>query len=169
MNLHIGGRERKDGWKILDAQSGPEVDYVADIRNLSQFGDDSIESVYASHVLEHVGQADIVPVLRGIRRTLKQGGEFRVAVPDLDVLCHLLLNPRASVQMKWQTMQMMFGGQIDPHDFHYVGLNEHFLGHFLGEVGFREVRRVASFGLFQDSSELRLFGVPISLNMIAVK
>ena len=75
MNLHIGGRERKDGWKILDAQPGPEVDYVADIRNLSQFGDDSIESVYASHVLEHVGQADIIAqVLRGIRRTLKLGG-----------------------------------------------------------------------------------------------
>lgn len=169
MNLHIGGLERKDGWKILNAQAGPEVDYVGDVRDLGQFGDDSIESIYASHVLEHVGQADIVMVLKGIRRILKQGGEFRVSVPDLDVLCRLFLNPRASVKEKWQIMQMMFGGQIDRHDFHYVGLNEHFLGHFLVEVGFREVRRVASFGIFRDTSELRLFGFPISVNMIAVK
>jgi predicted SAM-dependent methyltransferase len=169
MKLHIGGRERKDDWKILDAQPGPNVDYVGDIRNLDQFGDDSLDAVYASHVLEHVGQSDIAPVLKGIRRTLKPGGELQVAVPDLDVLCHLFLNPRASVQMKWQTMQMMFGGQTDAHDFHYVGFNEHFLRHFLGETGFREMRRVASFGLFQDTSELRLFGTPISLNMVAVK
>ncbi len=169
MNLHIGGQQRKEGWKVLNAQAGPDVDFVGDIRDLGQFADATCENIYASHVLEHVGQADLAPVLRGIRRALRTGGEFQVAVPDLDVLCQLFLNPRASVQMRWQTMQMMFGGQIDAHDFHYVGLNEQFLRHFLTEAGFREIRRVASFGLFQDTSELRLFGVPISLNMIAAK
>jgi predicted SAM-dependent methyltransferase len=169
MNLHIGGLQRKDGWKILNAQPGPDVDYVGDIRNLGEFADGSIDTIYASHVLEHVSQGDIAKVVKGIHRALKPGGEFHVAVPDLDVLCHQFLNPRASVQMKWQIMQMMFGGQIDPHDFHNVGLNEHFLRHFLGEAGFREVRRIASFGIFQDTSELRLFGLPISLNMTAVK
>jgi predicted SAM-dependent methyltransferase len=168
MKLHIGGQQRKEGWKILNAQPSPDVDFVGDIRNLDQFGDGAIETIYASHVLEHVDQTEIAAVLRGIRRTLKQGGEFQVSVPDLDVLCHLFLNPRASVQMKWQIMQMMFGGQVDPHDFHYIGLNEHFLRHFLGQAGFRDVRRVASFGIFQDTSELRLFGFPISVNMIAV-
>ena len=169
MNLHIGGEQRKDGWKILNTQAGPDVDFVGDIRNLDQFGDESVDIVYASHVLEHVGQADIAAVLHAIRRILKAGGEFQVSVPDLDVLCHLFISPRATVQMKWQIMQMMFGGQISTHDFHYVGLSELFLRNFFSQAGFREVRRVASFGMFQDSSELRLVGFPISLNMIAVK
>lgn len=73
------------------------------------------------------------------------------------------------MQLRWQIMQMMFGGQIDAHDFHYIGLNEQFLGHFLAATGFGQIRRVRSFGLFEDTRELRMFGVPISLNMIAVK
>jgi predicted SAM-dependent methyltransferase len=169
LKLHIGGRERKDGWTVLNPIAGPDVDVVGDIRDLSGFADDSIDTIYASHVLEHVGQADIVPALKGIRRALKPGGQFQVAVPDFDVLCHLQLSPRAPLQVKWQIMQMMFGGQVDAHDFHFVGLNEQFMRHFLGETGFREVRRVQSFGVFQDTSELRLLGFPISLNMIAVK
>jgi predicted SAM-dependent methyltransferase len=169
MNLHIGGHQRKEGWRILNAQAGSDVDFVGDIRDLGQFGDGTLDQVYASHVLEHVGQAALAPAIQGIRRALKVGGELRVAVPDLDVLCQLFLNPRASIEMRWQTMQMMFGGQIDPHDFHYVGFNEQFLRHFLIQTGFREIRRVDSFGIFQDTSELQLCGVPSSLNMIATK
>ncbi len=169
MNLHIGGTERKDGWKILSAQPGPHVDYVGDIRDLSRFGDSSIENVYASHVLEHVGQSDVRPVLHGIRRTLVPGGKFQVSVPDLDVLCHLFISPRATVQVKWHAMRMMFGGQVDAYDFHYIGFNEQFLRTLFAEVGFSDVRRVTSLGLFQDSSELAPYGFPISLNMIAAK
>ena len=36
--------------------------------------DDSIEEVYASHVLEHVRQIDVENVLKGIQRILKKNG-----------------------------------------------------------------------------------------------
>jgi predicted SAM-dependent methyltransferase len=39
MKLHIGGRERKQGWTILNTLSSPEVDVVGDIRDLSGFPD----------------------------------------------------------------------------------------------------------------------------------
>jgi hypothetical protein len=39
----------------------------------------------------------------------------------------------------------------------------------LTQAGFREITRVESFGIFQDTSELQLHGVRISLNMIATK
>jgi predicted SAM-dependent methyltransferase len=60
MHLHVGGTERKDGWKIVNVQPGPHVDHVGDLRNLTQFDDASIENVYASHVLQHVGQAEVL-------------------------------------------------------------------------------------------------------------
>ena len=169
MNLHIGGLERKTGWKVLNVQPGPHVDYVGDLRDLNQFADDSIENVYASHVLEHICQIEVVPVLRGVHRILKPGGKFLISVPDLDVLCHLFVIPWATYEVKWLAMRMMFGGQVDPHDFHCMGFNEQFLRRFLEEVGFSEVRRVESLGLFHDTSEYRPHGFPVSLNMIAIK
>ena len=82
-NLHIGGREPKDGWKILNIQAGPAVDYIGDICDLSQFADNSFDRIYASHVLEHVAQTKVLGALSGIIRVLKPGGEFMVSFPDL--------------------------------------------------------------------------------------
>jgi predicted SAM-dependent methyltransferase len=169
VNLHVGGQERKDGWQVLNVQPGAHVDYVGDLRDLSQFADASIETVYASHVLEHVSQADVPPVLCGVHRILTRGGKFLISVPDLDTLCHLFISPWATPDVKWHTMRMIFGGQIDPHDFHYMGFNEQFLRDLLGRAGFAEILRVPSLGVFQDTSEFRPYGVPISLNVIAVK
>lgn len=169
MNLHVGGQERKDGWKVVNVQPGPHVDYVADLRDMSAFADGSIENVYASHVLEHVGQAQVRMVLIGVHRILAPGGKFLVSVPDLDVLCHLFISPWATPEVKWHAMRMMFGGQIDPHDFHYIGFNEQFLRELLTQAGFAQIQRVASLGVFQDTSEFRPYGFPVSLNVVAIK
>jgi predicted SAM-dependent methyltransferase len=167
MKLHVGGQERNDGWSILNVLPGPHVDYVGDLRDLSRFAGGSIDAIYASHVLEHVSQAEVLPVLLGVRRILKPGGPFMVSVPDLDVLCHLFISPWAPPDMKWHAMRMMFGGQIDRHDFHFVGFNETFLTDFLTKAGFTDIRRVQSFGMFKDTSEFAPYGFPISLNLIA--
>lgn len=53
IKLHIGGTEAHLKWKILDIEPRPEVDYVGNASDLSQFETDSIEVIYASHVLEH--------------------------------------------------------------------------------------------------------------------
>jgi len=169
MKLHIGGTERKDDWKVLNVQPGPHVDYVGDFRDLGGFADESLEAAYASHVLEHVAQQEVVKVLSGVGRALKRGGEFLISVPDLDVLCHLFISPWASTQVKWHAMRMMFGGQVDPHDFHYMGFNEEILRGLLMQAGFTQVRRVPSLGVFQDTSDFKPYGFPISLNVIAIK
>ena len=169
MHLHIGGRERKDGWQVLNVQPGLHVDFLGDLRDLRQFADGSVDNVYASHVLEHVSQTEVPAVLRGVHRILAPAGKFMISVPDLDVLCHLFISPWASAEMKWHAMRMMFGGQMDPHDFHHVGFNESFLHDFLTQSGFSQVTRVASFGLFEDTSDFKPYGFPISLNVIAVK
>src|SRR5258708_26858152 len=100
MNLHVGGQERKDGWKILNVLPGPDVDYVGDLRDLSRFAGESIDNIYASHVLEHVSQADVLPVLRGVYRTLRRGGRVFVSVPDLDVFFPFFFTPRAPPLVK---------------------------------------------------------------------
>jgi predicted SAM-dependent methyltransferase len=173
MKLHIGGMEKKEGWKILNIQKndGKEknVDFVGDISDLSQFDDGSIEEVYASHTLEHVNQKNIRKTIEGIYRVLKDNGKFYVSVPDMDMLCKIFLDPKPPVGIKYEVMRMIFGGQTDEFDFHYFGWNMSFIEYFFTEAGFKKIERVKSFSLFKDTSEFLFYGVPISLNVIAYK
>jgi predicted SAM-dependent methyltransferase len=168
--LHIGGTERRAGWKILNIQTGPHVDYVGDCTDLSRFANDSVDEVYASHVHEHLGyQKELPGALAEIRRILKPGGLLRISVPDLDVLCQLFLHPNLTPQDRFHVMRMMFGGQVDAFDFHKTGLNWQILCGFLGNAQFKSARRVDSFQLFQDCSTIQFAGQLISLNVEAVK
>ncbi len=167
MKLHIGGETIKEGWKILNISQKPGVDYMGDISDLSIFDDDSFSEIYASHVFEHVPQANVLETLKGIRRILKPEGKFYVSVPDLDVLCHTFISPIASFDTKFHVMRMMFGGQTDPHDFHFFGWNKQFLFEFLIQAGFTDAQQVESFGLFNDTSDYKPYGFNISLNVIA--
>jgi predicted SAM-dependent methyltransferase len=170
IKLHIGGREKRDGWAIVDALPGPIVDYVGNCNDLSFLANESCSEVYASHVLEHLGyNDDLVTTIKEIHRILKPGGRFRASVPDLEILCRLFLHPTLDRADRFNVMRMMFGGRTTPYDVHYVGLSFEFLSAFLDEIGFREIRRVPDFGLFNDSSTLLFGDVPISLNVEARK
>ena len=169
MKLHIGGEEKKEGWKILNIQQKPDVDFIGDITDLGQFEDNSIEEIYASHVVEHVAQKKVETTLKGIHRVLKDSGKFYVSVPDMDILCRIYLDPKAPPKVKFHTMRMMFGGQVDDFDFHYFGWNFQFMNEFLLKAGFKKIERVKSFSLFNDTSDYAPYGPPISLNIIAYK
>ena len=169
MKLHIGGEQVKEGWKILNIQKKEGVDFIGDISDLSQFDDNSIEEIYASHVLEHVAQKNIKKTIEEIYRVLVADGKFYVSVPDMDLLCKIFIDPKAPPQVKMSVMRIMFGGQIDDYDFHYFGWNYLFMKDFLTESGFKKIDRVKSFSLFKDTSDYAPFGPPISLNVIAYK
>jgi predicted SAM-dependent methyltransferase len=170
IKLHIGGQEKREGWMILDALPGPIVDYVGNCNDLSFLGDESCSEVYAAHVLEHLGyNGELQKTLKGIHRVLKPGSRLRASVPDLETLCRLFLHPSLDGPGRFHVMRMMFGGRTTDYDVHYVGLNFEFFGGFLHEVGFRDIRRVPAFGLFNDASTLLFGDVPISLNVEARK
>jgi predicted SAM-dependent methyltransferase len=53
LKLHIGGKMVHHEWKIVDIEARPEVDYVSNASDLSHFQDNTVDVIYASHVLEH--------------------------------------------------------------------------------------------------------------------
>jgi predicted SAM-dependent methyltransferase len=170
--LHIGGWVATSGWEVLDANAGPAVDHVGNAADLSRFPDDTFAEIYASHVVEHFDYRDgLLATLKEWWRVMASGGILYVSVPDLDVLARLFVDrEKCSVQDRFLIMRMIFGGHLDPHDYHLVGLNEEFLADFLLTAGFIELRRVnGPFGLFQDTSAMLFKDVAISLNMTCRK
>ena len=170
MKLHIGGWEAKEGWKILNIQKRDNVDFVGDISDLSQFKDNSISEVYASHVFEHVKYIDVKKTLSGIYRILTSGGKFYISVPNMNVLFRQFLEKKNQTKTKIKIMRMIFGGQIDEYDFHYFGWDFELLSSLLKNVGFEEIEKVSKFSIFtHDTSNADIDGELISLNLIAKK
>ncbi len=169
--LHIGGKEARVGWEIMDALPGPQVDHLGNALDLSRFEDESFTEVYASHVLEHFDYREELPAaLQEWHRVLRPGGVLRLSVPDLDILAHLLLQRhQLDVEQRFQIMRMIFGGHLDAYDHHRVGLNQDFMSVYLARAGFEKLQRVNRHGLFADTSDTVVAGTPISLNVNAYK
>jgi predicted SAM-dependent methyltransferase len=150
----------------------PAVDFIGDITDLSQFDDECVEEIYASHVLEHVGLAKIAATFNGLQRILKKEGKLYISVLNLDIIAKIfVLLPEG--QDKYNVMAMIYGGQTDSHDFHYIGYWPNLLFSILTKAKFRRYEKVEFFNIFKDTSNMRvkiLNGpIPISLNVIAYK
>lgn len=172
LNLHIGGKQAHPDWKILDVLERPEVDYVGNAADLSQFADNSIDRIYASHVLEHFFYGlnqELILVLKEWHRVLKPGGELMISVPDLKTLCWLYLNPNMLPLERHHLMRIIFGGQTNEYDVHKVGFDFETLGLYIQETGFSDYWAVSEFGIFNDCSSMRILDTLISLNVIAQK
>ena len=170
LRLHIGGKEPKAGWTILNVQEGTHVDALGDCRDLSDYMDGSVTAIYASHVFEHLGYLDDLPkALAECHRVLFSGGKLRISVPDFETICRLFVHPQLDMEQRFAIMRIAFGGQTDSYDFHMAGLTLEFLSDYLSVAGFSTVERVETHDLFEDSSTLEIGGMPISLNVIATK
>ena len=170
MKLHIGGKEAKEGWKILNIQKNESVDFVGDMSDLSQFKDNSIDEIYASHVFEHVKFVDTKKTLAGVHRVLIQGGKFYISVPDMNVLFRQFLEKKNEIKNKIHIIRMIFGGQTDENDFHYFGWDFELLSSLLKNIGFKDIKKVDKHSIFNnDTSDYAPHGELISLNLIAEK
>ncbi len=79
MRINLGcGNVRKPGYVGVDQFPGEAVDVVTDASRLP-FASDSVEEVYASHVIEHV--LDMHALMVEIHRVLIPGGRLKALVP----------------------------------------------------------------------------------------
>jgi predicted SAM-dependent methyltransferase len=170
MKLHIGGETFKEGWHILNVQTGKHTDFKGTITDLSKFGPHTVSEIYASHVFEHLGHREELPLaLAQCHRILDAGGVLSISVPDLTKLASLFSTPGLSLNHRYEIMLMMFGGQLDNYDFHKTGVFEELLIRYLNFAGFKDIKKVDEFGLFDDTSSMRFAGTLISLNLVAIK
>ncbi len=169
--LHIGGEQSHPEWEVFNIQPGEDVDHVGDAKDLSRFGDETFDEIYASHILEHFDFEGSLPAaLKDWHRVLKPEGKMYISVPNLEVLCGFFAKKdEFTLKQRFMLMHMMFGGHASSCDYHYTGFDFDILGHFLAKAGFTRMVPVEEFGIFEDTSAVRIKGVPVSLNIIVFK
>lgn len=84
LNWGCGGAG-EPGWINSDVKVGPRIDISSDIRKGLALEEGSIDYAVSIHALQEIPLADLVPVLRELRRVLKTDGVLRLGLPDLDL------------------------------------------------------------------------------------
>ena len=100
--LHIGcGRCLLSSWVNTDIEPCSEKVLYLDITKPLPFADSSFKYVFSEHVCEHISIDDFLSALQEIRRVLKIGGIFRVAMPVVDFLLELCNSPMDEANSKY--------------------------------------------------------------------
>jgi len=87
MQLHLGcGKRFIPGFIHIDICKYPHIDFQHSVDSLPMFHDNSVNLIYASHVIEYFDREQAVAVLTEYRRVLRSGGVLRLAVPDFPAL-----------------------------------------------------------------------------------
>ena len=137
MKLHLGcGDKILKGFTNVDIRKKEGVDLVDDISSLSEIKNESVELIYACHVLEHFGRYEYKKVLKRWYDVLETGGTLRLAVPDLKKVFHLYVEKNIPLNT---LMGFIYGGQTYEYNYHYVGFDYDTLKNDLLEIGFKQV------------------------------
>jgi predicted SAM-dependent methyltransferase len=162
-NLILGSSQKIEGWLTFDITPG--ADYLGNIKNLKLFPSNSMDKVYASHVLEHVNCADAKVAVKEIHRVLKPGGEIFLAVPDMVTLSKLLETEFAET-----AIDIMFGVNRPVGDWqpqHQYGYTRELLEKLLDEAGFITIKEFEPF--LNDTTQFSIGETKVSLCLKAYK
>lgn len=141
VKLHLGcGSKYIPGFEHIDSTHHRHLTHCADVSSLPFYKDNSVELIYACHVLEHFGRHEYRDVLAEWYRVLKPQGILRLAVPDFEVVVSIYQNA-GLVDGLTGLVGLVSGGQRDATDYHKMIFDEPLLGQSLLEVGFRNYYR----------------------------
>ena len=174
VKIHIGAGNRDfgEGWYNIDGANFPHI-HSHDITKLD-FEDDSVDLIYASHVLPYFDREEVVPVLKEWKRVLKPGGVLRLAVTNFQVIAGLYSNGKYPLK---NFLGPMFGKWKigKKYVYHKTTYDCADLMELLSSVGMKSIRRwdwrEVDHGIFDDHSQAYLphmdkeNGVLISLNI----
>ena len=179
MKLHLGcGNKYIPGFFHVDVLPMSHVDHVGSAERLDFVADNSVDLIYACHILEHYGRHEIQSVLSEWYRVLRPEGILRLAVPDFAAVCHMY-DSEGLRDGYSGLVGLVCGGQRNCVDFHKAIFDEPLLSGLLKSAGFRQVRkwdwRITEHASIDDYSQAYIphldkeNGALMSLNLEGVK
>lgn len=153
INLNLGARETKlPGFIPIDRSNGQEAYPLA-------YPDDSVDRIYASHILEHFSHRDTVKVVQDWVRALKPGGTIKISVPDFDWIIAAYNN---EVCATLPIEAYLFGAHSDSNDFHGAMFNRQKLTQIMEMCGLEDIESWKSD--IEDCASMS-----VSLNLMGTK
>lgn len=129
MKLDIGcGTFKREGYTGVDYYV--ETDIQAPMWAIP-LPDNSVDEIYSSHALEHVGKFDVVPTLMEWKRLIRPGGTIELHVPDLRWCCERWL---AHQSTDWY-MDILFGMQNAEGEYHKTGFTPDIMQRYAANSG----------------------------------
>jgi predicted SAM-dependent methyltransferase len=138
MKLHLGCFYKKiHGYINVDIRGDVNPDLIDDVFSLEKIEDNSIDVIYACHVLEHAKPIEAKKALFRWHSILKPNGILRLAVPDLEAVFNYYLQTNNLSELK----SFIYGSQKHAYDTHYTGWDFNSLKKDLEEQGFKNIHR----------------------------
>lgn len=117
----------------VDIREDTNPDYCCDFRRLP-FATNEFDIVHSAHCLEHVSRNEVETVLDEWIRVLKFKGELRLNIPNLKWAAKKIL--AAKGQLDNDTMNVLYGQQEHPKNYHFSGFTPDSLSDLLKKRGF---------------------------------
>lgn len=158
------GNSPKHGYIHCDIHTGPHVEYICKAWEIP-FGQESVDEIYARHVLEHLTFQDALRTIKHWLAILKPGGHVDINVPDLEKhIEQLKMNGNSpyvdfSVTNREHAMAGIYGWQRNDTDIHKWGYSQESLFSILKRTGYANIIRIT------DNS----VSGPLNLRIIAEK
>lgn len=133
VRLNLGcGKDIRDGFINIDLYSDDPRVVGMDIRSLD-LPNDVADQIIASDIIEHFPHRETRSILNEWNRVLKPGGTIIIRCPNLR------LQTQAYLRGDWNAdvaSYMIFGGQTNPGDYHYVAFDHDTITAHLHATGF---------------------------------
>ena len=134
VNLGCGAHTSKEFINI-DTRTMPEIHYIHEVQKLPMFQNNSVDLLYASHLVEHIPRNELPTVFREWYRVLKVGGVLRFGVPNFDALIEIYNESDKNVR----SIENQLLGQTAPYDDHHTIWNFNYAQETLKEAGFTDI------------------------------
>lgn len=181
IKLHLGCGERYlAGYVHVDINKFDHIDYISSVDNLSMFEDETVNEIYASHLLEYFDKFESLDVLKEWKRVLKNKGKLRLAVPNFSKLVEVY---KSTNKISDISGPIIGRWEINKTDkiYHKQIFDFESLKSQLEHVGFKEIEYwdwkefILNFPDYDDHSQAyfphmdKQNGVHVSLNLICTK
>jgi len=173
MKLHLGcGTKHLKDYTNIDIRYLPGVDEVNNIRFLRNYKENSVDEIYACHVLEHFGRWEYKDVLKRWFEILKPGGQLRLAVPNFQSICEHYYKTSDLKSL----IGLLYGGQDYDENYHYIRFDYKTLSKDLKDLGFSSIEEWDCEQYEGDDFSKAYLphldkenGILMSLNILAIK
>lgn len=136
MKLHLGcGNKILKGFINVDVREMEGVDLIDDVSKLKSITNNSVDLIYACHVLEHFGRHEYMSVLKRWYEVLNDGGILRISVPNFSEIVNQYNKNKDLPKL----IGLLYGGQTYEQNYHYYAWDFESIEKDLISIGFKSV------------------------------